>query len=194
MKTRSGFVSNSSSSSFLIGIPKNTNEQDKLLLEVFSVLTDKYDEDKKESLSIYASKKDYLNYRESYIQEKKEANTKALAAIELLKTIKNKPEAQKAISIWKTMCSKASPTTKIEYMEYDTVILTEEMESFNRLIKRNNDRIKELEDEIKLINDSDIDDKIVNLTVDQHWKSNIEKALVLLIEKGPVKLLKRIDT
>jgi hypothetical protein len=194
MKIRSGFISNSSSTSYLIAVPAEASEEDTLFIDLFKEIMDKWSEDTQEMTSKRLSPREYiesLNNRVKELQKDKDFLQKEAAE---LTALSNKEEARKAVSTYIDIVTKRELTTTRNrrsdiYIGLDDSLKTD-IERVTQEIETVNRRIEAAQEELSIIKENATAKEIIGFEID-NWFSDAEKRMIIIIEKGPLKLIKK---
>lgn len=194
MKTRTGFISNSSSTSFVVAIPAHVSKEEEPLIEIFEKIVDKLkaqDSDfgygfvlVNDMIKEYDDKISELvgereHYQNFYNQVSEFMRNKASqAAVQLFLDIVEKSKA------FNYLKHGATPKKHLSELQSDT----------QKMIQDINEKIKGLSEEKQQVIERGRDAKyIMSFTLD-HWASDIEQVLEIMIEKDIVKLVKKEST
>ncbi|MCK9428946.1 MAG: hypothetical protein M0R17_02910 [Candidatus Omnitrophica bacterium] len=190
MKTRHGFVSNSSSSSFILGIPSNIPKEQENLIKIYTDLCQIYNKDKKES--IFINQNDKIKEIKNKIKEYKKVIKKDENLLNKYNELLKIPNINEILLMVEN--------TKNSKLDYDYIIHDVEHDEIKYLftsiknnIDYNNNIINELQKELDTLKNIK-EDKLVYITVDQHWKTPIEECIIYLAENNVISIISRNDT
>jgi predicted RNase H-like nuclease (RuvC/YqgF family) len=201
MKIRNGFVSNSSTSSFLLAIPNDMDECDHCGFGTkmfFSVLIDTLNAYRsKTKYSLQSSYEDYLNKIQTDLKEIREDIKESERQYQKMKSMIDTGEIKTSL----IKVSKFYDTIRIlqnsdlrslkQMMEcVRTINIKDELKSFKNKIDNLKHSKKELEENLSMVKSLKNIKEIIEINMDCSWRSDVENRIALLAEKGIVKVLK----
>ena len=194
MKVREGFVSNSSSTSFVVAIPLNVSKEEQPLIDIFEKIVDKLKaenshfgggfvlvedmlKDYDERINDLVTEREHYQYFYNQVSEFMR-NKASQAAVQLFLDIVRKSEAFAYLKYGST------PTKQMSELQHDT----------QEQIKKINEDIEKLKKERQQVIDNGMDSKYIMSFKLDHWCSDVEKVLEIMIEKGIVRLVRKVST
>lgn len=202
MKVREGFVSNSSSTSFMIAVPKTVNKNDEPYLKLFEQIVEKLQTEDKQKyfngkfINISEFKKSikesindqqneilalehYYNQIASFMADKNKMN-----AVNLFFTIVQGGRQEGFHEVlW-----------RVKYPTKKDKPLSELQSDIQEAIKERQKKIADLTVELDSVEKYGDSKYMMTFNLEHHFKTNVEEALENLIDAGIVKLVKRVDS
>ena len=186
MKIREGFVSNSSSSNFVVAIRKPTTPMEKLLIETVTILaTEKCKGEFDDcEIGIY---KDGLNDEITRIDEDITCGNNRIAKLEKLSKVKNIKEILQ-------LAKEADKTLRYTKHNEESAFkfnLDDEIDSIKSRIKVLNNQKQSIQDRLTKLGELNNTERVLIFSKDQWDYDRVKRALTLFEEVG--KILKVID-
>jgi hypothetical protein len=194
MKMRMGFVSNSSSTSFVVAIPEHVSKDDEPYIQLFEKIVSQLKAKDDEFGYGFMKLQDLIeNYDDSISKCKLELKEYERFYNQVAEFMHNKSH-QAAVQLFLDIVEKERG---IEYLKHyvPKKQLSEIQSDIQKYIIDTTKKLNALETEKEqVVLNSEGAKYILSFTLDQNWTSHIEDALKTLIEHGVAKLVKRTDS
>lgn len=193
MKVREGFVSNSSSTSFVVAIPAHVSKEEEPLIAIFEKIVDKLKKEDSDFGYGFVLVDDMVKEYDEKINDCISERTQYEYFYNQISEFMRNKASQAAVQLYLDIVAKSK---SFDHLKYHTPKkhMSELQSDTQYSIKELNDKIKRLGEEKQQVIERGKDAKyIMSFTLD-HWASDIEEVLKIMIEKDIVKLVRRIDT
>jgi hypothetical protein len=193
MKFREGFVSNSSTTSFMVAIPESVSKSDEPYIALFEKIVEKLKVEDSDFGYGFVIPKDLIkDYDEKIKNCGDEIKLYEHFYNQVAEFMGNKTH-QSAVQLFLDIVEKSKG---LEYLRHFTPKkqLSELQSDTQDYIKDLNKKIIDLEKKREQVIISSKDAKYIMTFKMDHWRSDLDGVLVSLIDAGLVKLVRREDT
>jgi hypothetical protein len=193
MKIRFGFVSNSSSTSFVVAIPEYVSKDDEPYIKLFEKIVDKLKAEDSDFGYGFVLPKDLIDDYDQKISDIKKELGQYEHFYNQIATYMADKKAQSAVQLYLDIVEKSRG---IDYLKHHVPKkhLSELQNDTQKFIKDLNEELSIFEKEREQVILNSKDAKYIMTFKVDNWKSDIETALVTMIDHGIVKLVRREDS